>query len=434
MNRIVICAVSLLAVNISARAQESITLPECFAHAEANHRLAEEKERFASIFELSSAILKKAWMPSADAGASFVYNSDVVDLSSALAGIPFPGIADAISPIPHSQYRITLDISQMIYDGGTTKVLARSKEAEMKISQQLTEIEIYGIKERVIANFFGIILLDNQYDLIKGFMETVESRIRAAVTAVEAGMMTQSDHDMLLAEKYKLRQQADENRIMSSTLRKILSDIAGIEVNDSTILIAPVIDDIPAGADFALSRPELKLYDMTTEQLATGEMLIDAGRRPRAFGFATAGYGNPPGNNFFIDSFEPYFVAGASLKWNIYDWNKAKHEREILSVRKEITLARKADSEARIARLLETKRSEIANLERAVETGDTLVALRTGITAVITSKFGNGTITAYEYIAGVNAEQEAIIAREINKLSLTRAKTEFMFISGLELK
>jgi outer membrane protein TolC len=434
MNRYIIYTFFLLSGTLNLRAQESLSLNDCILLAESNHRLSEEKDRYETIFDLSSAILKKVWMPDADAGAGYIYNSDVVDLRSALAGIPIPGLASAISPIPHSQYRLTVDINQMIYDGGATKELIKAKESEMKINQQLADIEVYGIRERVIDNFYSIILLDSQYELLNSFAVTLELRIKAVATAIETGMMTPSDYDILLAEKYKLLLRADENRILSATLRSLLSDIAGIDIDDSTTLIPPAGNMIPAEPDLILARPELKLFDIAGEQLNAGEKLIEAVRRPKAFGFATIGYGNPPGNNFFKDSFEPYFIAGASLKWNIYDWNRAKHEKEIINVRKEISETRRSDTEIKILRQLEMKRGEIARLEKAIQTGDTLIELHTGITAAITSRFVNGTITAYEYLAGTNAEQEAVIAREISRISLEKAKAEYRFISGLELK
>ena len=34
---------------------------------------------------------------------------------------------------------------------------------------------------------------------------------------------------------------------------------------------------------------------------------------PKAFGFATLGYGNPPGSNFFKDEFAPYYILGQGL-------------------------------------------------------------------------------------------------------------------------
>ncbi len=71
--------------------------------------------------------------------------------------------------------------------------------------------------------------------------------------------------------------------------------------------------------------------------------VIESKRMPKAFGFATLGYGNPPGSNFFKNEFAPYYIVGASIKWNIFDWNKAKNEKQIISFQENILENRKND-------------------------------------------------------------------------------------------
>ncbi|MFO7575140.1 MAG: TolC family protein [Bacteroidales bacterium] len=436
MNNIRIATlISILSVTASGLfSQESLTLAECLEKAGANHKLALEKERYAAISDLSSQILRKAWMPVTDAGASIIYNSDVVDLGSALSGIPVPGLADAIAPIPHSQYRLTLEISQLLYDGGMTRELIRNEEAALKINQQLTEIEIYSIKEQVIANYFGIVLLDKQYRLIKTFVETIESQIEAAASAVRSGVLTPADHDILLAEKLKMEQQSIENRNLDRALRNILGEITGLEISESTSFHISEPAAMPVHESIDLRRPELTLFDLTVSSMNAGEKLLAAGRMPKAYGFATFGYGKPPGNNFFSDSSEPFFVAGAALRWNIYDWDKARREREILNVRRDITTARKSDAEVKLRLMLEAKQAEIETIRESIEKLNEIIALRSRVSAAMTSRLNNGTITASEYLIATNPEREAIISLEIKKINLIKAGYEYLFITGNELK
>jgi outer membrane protein TolC len=415
--------------------QESLTLAECIEKAASNHQLVMEKKRYEAISELSSQIIRKAWMPVADAGASFIYNSDVVDLGSTLSGIPIPGLADAISPIPHSQYRLTLEINQLLYDGGMTRELVRNEEAARRINQQLTEIELYSIKEQVIANYFGIVLLDKQYGLIRTFMATIESQIEAAESAVRLGILTPADHDILLAEMLKIEQQAGENRNMARALRNILGEITGTEIKEATrLLYSHDSTDKFFKEPVDINRPELELYDLTVSRLVAGEKLLAAGRRPKAYGFATFGYGKPPGNNFFSDSSEPFFVAGAALRWNIYDWDKTRREKEILNVRKEITTARKTDAEVKLRLRLETKQAEMETIRESIENLKEIIEIRNRVSAAMTSRLKNGTITASEYLIATNPEREALISLEIQKINLIKAGYEYLYITGNELK
>ena len=62
---------------------------------------------------------------------------------------------------------------------------------------------------------------------------------------------------------------------------------------------------------------------------------------PKAFGFATLGYGNPPGQDFFKDDFDPYYIVGGGIKWNIFDWNKVKNEKQVIALQQGIIENRK---------------------------------------------------------------------------------------------
>jgi len=94
-----------------------LTLKECYEMAYAAAPLSAEKEAYSNIWQLKDKNLTKGWLPSVDANGSFVYNSSVVDMTDVLGGLPVPGIAALIKPLPHEQYKVTLDITQVIYDG-----------------------------------------------------------------------------------------------------------------------------------------------------------------------------------------------------------------------------------------------------------------------------------------------------------------------------
>jgi len=83
------------------------------------------------------------------------------------------------------------------------------------------------------------------------------------------------------------------------------------------------------------------MFDLRKEQLTAGIKLSESKRMPKAFGFATLGYGNPPGSNFFRNEFAPYYILGAGIKWNIFDWNKVKNEKQIVSLQQRIIDDRK---------------------------------------------------------------------------------------------
>ena len=135
--------------------------------------------------------------------------------------------------------------------------------------------------------------------------------------------------------------------------------MTGQEIDPSTEFVLPART---GELTSELSRPELQLYDLRKEQLAAGMKIIESKRMPKAFGFATLGYGNPPGSNFFKNEFAPYYILGAGIKWNIFDWNKAKNEKQVITLQQGIIENRKKDLTDNLNRLLESKKAEIESL------------------------------------------------------------------------
>jgi outer membrane protein TolC len=162
--------------------------------------------------------------------------------------------------------------------------------------------------------------------------------------------------------------------------------------------------------------------------------VIESKRLPKAIGFATLGYGNPPGSNFFKNEFAPYYVLGASIKWNIFDWNKAKNEKQIISFQQGILDNRKNDLTDNLKRLLEAKNSEIESLKALIDRDSELITLRKKITASAESQYQNGIITATEYLNELNTERQAVINYEIHKINLSMARIEYLNISGKEIE
>ena len=164
-----------------------------------------------------------------------------------------------------------------------------------------------------------------------------------------------------------------ENEIRKTAFIKILSDLTGLEIDGSTELAMPSQARI---YQMNFTRPELQLFDLRKDQLNAGLKVIESKRMPKAVGFASLGYGNPPGSNFFKNEFAPYYVVGASVKWNIFDWNKAKNEKKIISFQQNIIEDRKSDLTDNLKRLLVAKNSEIQSLKALTETDSDLIALR----------------------------------------------------------
>jgi outer membrane protein TolC len=413
------------------QAQKILTLKECYDHAVESTALTGEKDAYSNIWQLKDKNLLKGWLPALDASGSFIYNSEVVDMSSALGSIPIPGIADAIKPLPHEQYKITFDINQVIYDGGAIKGARALEKADLSINEKQTETDLYKLQSQINTCYFNLLLLDRQKELLNNYLELINKRIASMQSAYNNGVILKSDIDVMTSEMIKLKQQLSENEIRKTSLLKILADLTGIDIDTSTELTLP----LGAGElSNELSRPEIEVFDLRKEQLNASLKVIQSKRMPKAFGFATLGYGNPPGNNFFKDEFAPYYILGAGVKWNIFDWNKAKNEKHIVNLQQGIIDSRKTDLIDNLNRLLEAKNAEISSYKTLIETDSEQIALRKKITLSAESQYENGIITATELLNEINSERQALINYEIHKINLAMAQVEYMNISGKEIE
>jgi outer membrane protein TolC len=368
-------------------------------------------------------------LPTLDANASANYISDVVDFSKAMASIP--GVASILTPMPHDQYKVTLDINQVIYDGGAIKSSRALEKAELSINEKQTETDLYKLRGQINTYYFNVMLLNRQKELLKNYLNLIQKRIASMQSALVNGVILKSDVDVLTSEKIKLEQQITENDLRKAALLKILSDLTGAQIDTATEFVLP---EQPSELTGELKRPELQLYDLHKEQLDASLKLVRSKRMPKAFGYATLGYGKPPGQDFFKTNFDTYYIVGGGIKWNIFDWNRVNNEKKVITLQQGILENRKKDLEDNLTRQLEAKSAEISSLKALIETDSELISLRKRITASAESQYENGTITATEYLNEMNSEHQAEINYEIHKISLAMARIEYLNISGKEIQ
>jgi len=418
---------------ITATCQETqtITLTDCYSDALAASPLAGEKQSLKQVYLLKDKNIESGWFPSVEAGASVMYNTSVVDFAAALDFLPVPVSPDEVSGMPRDQYRFTVDINQVIYDGGSIKGSREVEKASHIYDEKGVEADLYRLREQVNNTFFSLILLRKELELHRSFNDLLAEKMNAVLSAVENGVLLPADFDIIRSEKLKNDQLISAIEIRISALFAVLSDITGKEYGPATRLVMPELDTYHGDT---ITRPELQLFDLKSNQLEAGKSLLRSTRMPKAFGFATLGYGSPPGNDFFNDSFGTYAVVGAGIKWTITDWNRAKRNNQMIDLNKTIIESRKYDLEGNLRRSLEVKMSEIESLTSMIVSDEELISIRKTITESTALKLDNGVISATDYMTELNSEKQAMINRELHIVNLEKAKAEYLYIVGKEIE
>ena len=96
-----------------------------------------------------------------------------------------PGISSILTPMPHDQYKVTLDINQVIYDGGAIKSGRAMEKAELSINEKQTETDLYKLRGQINTYYFNIMILNRQKELLKNYLNLIQKRIAAMQSALE---------------------------------------------------------------------------------------------------------------------------------------------------------------------------------------------------------------------------------------------------------
>ena len=418
-----------------AQTPDSLTLDDCYRRAVANYPLTNQFELLASKNKIQLKKLNTNYLPHLNINGQASYQSDVTQVEVIFQpmylppplDIQLPALAPGIPVPPKDQYRITLDLNQTIYDGGITSRQKNIERTNLEIDRQNVEIELYKLKEQINQVFFGIVLLQENSKLLIVFKKEISNKLEDIETAVKYGIALESDKDVLLAELIRIEQQLEEVEITKNAWFRVLGELMSVKTDPSTYLILP--DPHYTPGKFENSRLEYELFDLQKEKINATKRLASAQWMPKLMGFGQLGYGKP-GLNMMNNTFDTYYIVGASLNWNIWNWNKYKKESQILDLQSLIINSRK-ETFNKITRIAaENDIAEIRKYEALIRKDHEIIELRNKIAGTASSQLDNGIITSTDYVTKVNDAVQSKINLETHKIQLVQAKMKYLATIG----
>ena len=360
-----------------AGAQEHITLGECYEWAHANYPqihqygLIEQTEQY----NLSNAA--KGWLPQLSVNAKATYQSDVTKLpfdADKLSAI-IPGIE--IPTLSKDQYQVVAEVNQTIWDGGVIRSARRLTEAQATADREQLNSNLYALNDRVNQLYFGCLLQDElirQNGLLQKELQLNIDRISAMM---ENGVANLSDRESMEVELLNARQKAIELKAARSAYGKMLAALIGRPDGGAFVLEVPSLPEAPSLSP-VISRPELRALDAQSELLELQNKQLTAGLMPRIGAFFQGGYGRP-GLNMLEDSFNPFYIAGVRLSWNMGKLYTLKNDR------RKIATDRRAVEVERETFLFNTRlqltqqNTEIRKMTELMKADDEIIRLRSSI-------------------------------------------------------
>jgi len=417
MKLILKIAFSGLLLPLLVTAQEKLTLEACYTLANTNYPLAKQVDLLHHKSTLDIDVLNIGKLPKIDLNAQATYQSDVTGLP-----IPLPNVI----PINKDQYRATFDVNQLLYNGGLIDANAKLKTLQTKTQQQQVEVNLYQIKTQINQLYFSVLLLQNQKLILISKQEELISKINEVKTGVKFGAILPSSEKVLEAERLKINQQLVGIQFDKKRLLENLSALTYSTIDQNSILAQPIIT-----IDFISdnNRPELKLFDLQNDQIEESKNIISKNKLPKINAFGQAGYGNP-GLNMLDNSFQTFYMLGLKANWNVFDWNKSKTEKQLLSVSEAMVSSEKETFLVNNKLQLQIMENEILKTEGIIKSDSEIIALREDVVKSMDAQLKNGVITSSEYLVEFTNLFEAKTNQKTHEIQLDLAKANYQISKG----
>ena len=378
MKRIFVWAVGMCAVCGTVSAQ--LTLEECYRAARENYPLVRQFDLIERTKDFTVENAAKGYFPQLSFSGKASYQSDVTKMPFSIPGVEFG--------LDNDQYQLVLELNQTVWDGGVVRNRKEEARAKSEVQKGQLEVNLYAL---------------NDHGQVSACMQQ--------------GVANQADLDAVAVEQLNARQTESELRVNRKAYAEVLGLLTGRKGIDAERLVKPSVTVEPLEEN---RRPELSLYESQRRQLSVQEKGLTARYMPKLGVFAQGAYGDP-GLNMLKGGFEPYYIAGVRLSWNISDLYTRKNDKRLLAASRD-----DIDVQEAVFRL--NNRMETAQHWRTVEKIDTLmknddelIRLRTNIRKSAEAKVANGTLTVTEMLREVTAEDQAKQTKALHEIQRLQA-------------
>jgi outer membrane protein TolC len=397
---------------------QTLTLDECYQMAESNYPLVKQYELLEKSKAFSIANANRAYLPQIGIYGQATYQSEVTQIPITLPNVDIPALSK-------DQYRLYGEISQSITDLFTTKKQSNLVKANSEIETQKIEIELYKLRERINSLFFGSLLIEAQIKQTELLQKDIQSGIDKIEVAVANGVALQSDVDNLKTERLKIRQRAIELRAAKKGYADMLSLFIGKPIDENTLLEKPQ----PQIISNTVNRPELQLFELQKKAFDAQNHLLTVKNMPRISLFFQGGMGRP-GLNMLSNNFDPYYIAGVRLNWNLSGFYTFNNERKILKINQNSVNIQQSLFMFNTNLTLKQQNVEIDKMQELIASDNDIIKLRENVKNAAQTQLAFGTATTNDYLIAVNAEDQARQNLLLHEIQLLMAQYSAKTTSG----
>ncbi len=396
-----------------------ITLEECQQRARDNYPLIKQFELIESSKKYDVENLSKKYLPQIVLNTQASLQSEVIALPIHIQGVEFPEKSK-------DQYKIALDITQSIWDGGTTKSEKLISIANSNIKKQKIEVELFQIKDRVNQLYFGILSINKQLGILDIYNETLKTNREFVEALCKNGVALSSDIDIIAVELINNEQKKIELQSLKAIYQKILSGFINQKLTEQTIYNIP---ETNVDLSSSLIRPEISLFNQERLLLDAQTSSINAKNMPNLSLFAQGGYGRP-GLNIMSNDFDFWAIGGIRVSWNFGNLYTRKREKRIIRINKSII-----DTDEETFRFNNNNQQikyveEITKNKLLIDKDDEIIKLRNKVRLASENRYKNGVYNINDLVRDINIENQAIQTKAIHEIDYILSIYNYKNVKG----
>ena len=130
------------------------------------------------------------------------------------------------------------------------------------------------------------------------------------------------------------------------------------------------------------------------------------------------------------ETWDFYYMVGAGLKWNIWDWNTTGQEKLVIENQQMILKNQRASFTKEVSSQLVQEEARIEQYGKSMELEKQVLDLQGKISKNAASRLSNGTITTTDYISELNKESLSRNKLATLHIRLTQSVTNYLTIQG----
>lgn len=401
---------------------DTLTLEQARERVDNHYPLAQKLELHKEIANLNTRIANTGNYPQLNFNASATYQSEVPE-------IDVPAVGQFEGPeLSKDQYNTQVELTQSIYNGGAVGIQKELEQVKGEQEQLTTKVELHRVKEQLNQTFFGILLAQQQLEIVRSLLESLRDQLEVIESQVENGVLLPRQQHILEAEIINARQDSAE---VLSNIRSgfdVLSQLMGEEVSPQTELRLPEVQSTTVNYEVQ-QRPEIALFEQNRQAMDFRKELVQTSRFPSLSAFGTAAYGRP-GYNVFENEFHPYYMVGLRLRWNFWDARNTRHRQQVYQLQQKSINEEEHAFNRQLKAALSKTEEQITTLEEQLGMDREMVQLREKVVEETSSQMENGAATATEYVTELQKETQARLSMQLHQIQLEQAKVNYLSTLG----